>query len=87
MRQLSFCVCIFLNKCRSDEAERRNDDECQIVLNKSSYFDLSHLNRGVKRDVHYENIFYHDVIILKIKVFLFRSNSIQFPAEYRLSRD
>ena len=47
MRQLSFFVCILLNKRGSDEAERRNDDECQIVLNKSSYFDLSHLNRGV----------------------------------------
>jgi hypothetical protein len=25
---------LLLNKPESDEAERRNDDECQIVLNK-----------------------------------------------------
>jgi hypothetical protein len=33
------CVCataffLLLNKPESDEAERRNDDECQIVLEK-----------------------------------------------------
>lgn len=61
MRQLS-------NKLESDEAERRNDDECQIVLNKCSNFDLSHCDaKGANKMFHDENVFYHDVIILKIK--------------------
>lgn len=38
---------VLLNKPESDEAERRNDDECQIVLNKSYDFDVSHFEIGV----------------------------------------